>query len=331
MLFIDQIKRILDQLSSLGGEILEVSGGEPLMHPRLTQIIKYAEESNLETVLYTSGNVLDSQGKIASLGTAVAEKLRRSSLQRIVFNLQGAFPRTHETITRVEGSFDNAVKAIRIVKSLGFWVGVHFVPMKPNFKEFKSLLQLCHKLEVDEIGILRFVPQGRGQINRVLLELSTEEFKEFNMALSRSTFEYGNINIRVGRPIDFRNLFDSSFVKPLCDAGISRCTITPSGAVVPCPAFKQESRYVAGNLSKDSLVDIWNESSVWQQFRYFDITRLGEPCRGCQHLQQCRGGCSAQRILKYKDLYAAPDPSCFKCAISAAATCSSNIEVRQRL
>ena len=325
-----QIKRIIDEFSSIGGEILEISGGEPLMHPFLPQIVDYAERNNLETVLYTSGNMLDSKGRIASLNINIAEKLQQSGVKKVIFNLQGKFPSTHEYVTQVKGSFGNVINGIKTMKSLGFWVGTHFVPMKPNYREFRGFLQLCHDLGVDEIGVLRFVPQGRGQVNRALLELSQEEYREFISNLTELTSHHKNPNIRVGRPIDFRHLFDPSIVKPMCDAGISRCLITPKGKVVPCPAFKQNNQYIAGDVKNSSLVDIWNKSPIWRELRYFDYTQIDEPCRSCEYLHQCIGGCNAQRILKYRgNIHAAPDPACFRFTIPVAVIGSSNTKIQE--
>lgn len=331
ILFLPQIKRIIDTLACMNGEILEISGGEPLMHPDLIQIVAYAEKNNLQTTLYTSGIMLGSAGRAASININEAEKLRQAGLKKIVFNLQGATSNTHETITRLEGSFRKVINAIKIMKSLGFWVGVHFVPMKPNYREFRDFLRLCRELGLDEIGVLRFVPQGRGGENRALLELSREEFKEFIRDLTEltSTVDKNSI-IRVGRPIDFRHLFYPSITKPVCDAGISRCLIAPDGKVVPCPAFKQNERYIAGNVKNSSLVNIWNKSPIWREFRHFDYTQLDEPCRSCKYLCQCRGGCKAQRILEHRsDIYAAPDPSCFRLTIPVAVTGSSNTKIQE--
>jgi len=326
MLSLHQIKSIISEFSGMGGEVLEISGGEPLMCPYLAQIVEYAEVNNLETVLYTSGT---------SLGGDIAKKLQRSGLKKVIFNLQGATSDTHETVTQVKGSFGKVVDAIKTMKMLRFWVGAHFVPMKPNYKELVDLLRLCHLLRVDEVGILRFVPQGRGQTNRAFLELSREEFKDFTKRLIELTSNHKNPNIRVGRPIDFRYLLDPSVVKSECNAGISRCLITPDGRVVPCPAFKQTERYVAGNVKFCSLVDIWNKSPIWKEFRHFEPSRINEPCKSCEYLHECRGGCIAQRILKYKEcdeykaIYAAPDPGCFRFTIPVAAIGSLSIRVQE--
>jgi radical SAM protein with 4Fe4S-binding SPASM domain len=295
-----QIKGVIDDLHAMGGRLLEISGGEPLACHHLPQIVLYARQQDIETVLYTSGTMLDE---------TVARKLCQSKLEKIVFNLQGAIPSTHDTITKVEGSFSKALIAIKRMKKLGFWVGVHFVPMKPNYQEFRTLLGLCDGLGVDEMAVLRFVPQGRGLLNRSMLELSKEEFRVFTIDLIRETSLESRV--RVGCPIDFRHLFDSPGVRSACNAGISKCLINPDGTVVPCPAFKQSKQHVAGNIKTSSLTTIWAESPVWDAFRDFDIAKLKEPCHNCRHLYMCRGGCIAQRVLELGDSYAAPDPKCF--------------------
>jgi len=329
ILNLSQIKRIISDFSILGGRILEISGGEPLIYPQLPQIIRYATSKGLEVILYTSGNMLTANGKLTSINEKSIRKLLRAGLKKIVFNVQGANADTHESITQVKGSFENVIKSIKITKILGLWIGVHFVPMKPNFKEFKQLLKLCDKLGVDEIGVLRFVAQGRGEKNKDLLKLSKEDFREFIRELSELTLVQRNPYIRVGRPIDFRCLFNPYIVKPVCNAGITKCSIGPDGKVVPCPAFKQNDAYVAGDVTRESLINIWVRSPIWLAFRRFDYTQLNEPCKGCKYLHQCRGGCIAQRLWIYEDIYEAPDPDCFRLVTPVKARAASSVVIRK--
>lgn len=311
MLSLVDVKRIIGDFTRMGGKILEISGGEPLMHPDLFEIVAYAKMNRLETVLYTSGMALDEYRREFSITAELAGKLRRSGLDKMIFNMQGATAETHESITRKEGSFRNVVHGIRIVKLTGCWVGVHFVPMKLNYTELKDVIQLCHNLGVNEIGLLRFAPQGRGLTNRKLLELSKSEFQEFIQNAVKLKSSHENPKIRVGRPINFCPLIDTSITKEECDAGITRCLISPEGNVVPCPAFKRYENYIAGNIKVSSLADIWRYSPIWIYFRQFDYTKMNEPCGSCEHLDWCQGGCKAQRCLEYGDIYAAPDPHCF--------------------
>ena len=306
-----EVKAIINDFAGMGGRILEISGGEPLMHPDLFEIVAHAKTNQLETILYTSGVTLDIDGRRISIRADLAEKLRKLGLDKIIFNVQGATPEIHETVTRKEGSFKKAVQGIKAMKSVGCWVGVHFVPIKPNRGKLRDVIHLCHNLGVDELGLLRFVPQGRGLTNRKPLELSKKEFEEFIQSTVKLKSSHENPTIRVGRPINFCPLVDASITKEECNAGISRCLITPEGNVVPCPAFKGNGNYIAGNVKVSSLADIWRYSLIWRDFRQFDYTKMNEPCRSCEHLHWCQGGCKAQRILEYGNMYAAPDPHCF--------------------
>jgi radical SAM protein with 4Fe4S-binding SPASM domain len=310
-LTLEQIKKIINDINNLNGKVLEISGGEPLMHPHLIEIINYATKKDLECVLYTSGVIMNKDGRRIPMNLEFAKKLRDVGLTKVVFSLHGATQWTHEYISQVSGSFEKIIDSIKIVRSLDFWIGVHFVPMKPNYKEFEEVVRLSYELGVDKVDLLRFVPQGRGAENRSILELSKGELKEFMETVIRLQSIYKDF-INVGCSIDFRHLLLPSAARDVCGAGIWKCTITPSGNVVPCPAFKQNTKYVAGNINTRSLANIWHSPLTWQDIRNFDYMQLNEPCKSCIFLHQCRGGCNAQRALHYGSVYAAPDPGCFK-------------------
>jgi len=317
---LNRIKKIVQDFRELSGEILEVSGGEPLVHPDILEIVEFATQSGIMPILYTSGNMFDASGRLQAIDYYFAKKLYSKGLRRVVFNLQGSMPYLHDNLTCTQGSYYNTLRSIKTMKSLGFWVGVHFVPTKLNYSNLEKVHSLCHQLMIDELGILRFVPQGRGYQNRKELELSNREFEMMTAKLTSLTLQRNNPCIRVGRPIDFRFLCNPCFGKAKCDAGLSRCLITPHGHVAPCPAFKQAIEFQMGNVYNESLVDIWKKSR-WDIIRYFDYTQLDEPCRRCEYLHKCKGGCIAQRVWTYGDMYAGPDPACFKSSVQLTAVC----------
>jgi len=305
-----EIKRVINEFAKMGGVVLDISGGEPLTHPDLFEIIEYAHSKGLRTKLYTSGLFPQKNGTLSQITCCVAEKLKKSGLNKIIFNLQGACKKTHESITRVDGSFEKVINSIKLMKSLGFWIGVHFVPMKTNYKELRNTIQLCHDLKVNEFGVLRFVPQGRGRKNKQWLELSRDEFIQLIYEIVKLRHSFDDPTIKIGRPFNFCSIVDDSLKVETCNAGISTCLIKPNGDVAPCPAFKQNPNYVAGNIRNISLAEIWHISKIWEQFRLFDYKKLKGSCKKCNHLERCKGRCIAQRILSYGDIYQGPDPYC---------------------
>jgi len=304
-----EIKRVIDDMSQLGAQILEISGGEPLLHRDLYEIINHARSHKLETRLYTSGISLSSSGEMTEITGLVADQLRDSGLVKVIFNLQGATAEAHEELNRIPGSFEKIINSITNMKSKDFWVGVHFVAMKPNYQGVAQVVKLCADLDLDEIAILRFVPQGRGLMNREKLELSEPEFIDLLTSITELRKRFSN-RLRIGSPLNFCYILDKD-AKPInCAAGVSTCTILPNGDVVPCPAFKQNQTYVAGNVKENSFIDIWNKSPIFKHCREFRPEKLRGVCRNCEYLSWCQGRCAAQRVLAWGYLYHGPDPNC---------------------
>jgi radical SAM protein with 4Fe4S-binding SPASM domain len=315
MLPLNHVKQVIDDFCKLGGKILELSGGEPLVHPSILPIIEYAAQHNLEIILYTSGNIWNEDRKeLFAIDENLAFKLQQAGLTKIVFGLHGSTKTEHEAITQRNRSFENTLTSISVLKKYSFWIGIHFVPMKPNYRNFWQVCELSNNLGIDQVAVLRFVPQGRGQDNKQELELSKQEFFSLNNDLNRASTV--SPSIRIGKPIDFRFVQQPSSIKGNCDAGKSRCLISPDGTIKPCPAFKNSNNFVAGNIKEASMIKIWNESSLWNIFRNLDYTKISGQCKSCTQLHNCKGGCPAQRILKYGDVNTGPDPCCINLAIS---------------
>lgn len=299
-----EIKSIIDDFIYLGGKILEISGGEPLEHPDILGIIRYAKIKDLEVRLYTSG-LISRDGESVSINDKLANDLKELSLDKIIFNIEGSKSITHELITGKKGSYDTALESISTVISKRLRAGIHFVPTKLNFRELEQAFEISCDLGVSEFAILRYVPQGRGLKNRGILELSQQEYEELFYALNKIKL---HSRIRIGHPF---NCFISDSESSDCIAGKSLCLIRPNGDVVPCPAFKQNIDYVVGSIKDNSLIDIWFNSEILQKFRTFKFENI-TGCRNCPLLPKCQGGCTAQRILTWGDFSRGNDPLCLR-------------------
>lgn len=293
-------REAIDEFAEIGGKILEISGGEPLTCPYIYKLIKFAKSKKLEVRLYTSGYLLDKEN---------IKKLQEVNVDKFILSIQGPNREVHDKITGVDGSFDKIVENIITLKKAGNWVGIHFVPMKPNFRYLQDTAKLTSKLGIDEFAILRFVPQGRGLINRKKLELNKDEMKNLISEFEKIKKDI-NFNIRIGRPFNIRyamlNAVDN--VKK-CNAGITKCLIKPNGDVAPCPAFKQNKDYVMGNIKYESFKNIWQDLNRWEEFRN---QKYINTCFECSEFKFCGGGCPAQRNLHWGNLKTGPDPACVK-------------------
>ena len=128
------------------------------------------------------------------------EKLKLLGLDKIVFDCQASETEIdNELMGRKNLNiclFSSMVRA----KQAGLNVDVHFIPMKPNYKQFSDIIEMLEIAEIKNISILNFVPQGRGKINKEELMLDESELKEFAEILEKERQNFSG-KIRIGIPL----------------------------------------------------------------------------------------------------------------------------------
>lgn len=78
--------------------------------------------------------------EVTSINYDLAIKLKNAGLRKIVFSLYGGHAKTHDYITQTTESFLKTLNSILLMKSLGFWIGIHFVTIRPNYKNRKIIV-----------------------------------------------------------------------------------------------------------------------------------------------------------------------------------------------
>ncbi len=159
-------------------------------------------------------------------------KLKNMGLDKIVFDYQAYEHETDEYLMgRDRHKHCCLLESLINASIVGIETDVHFIPMKPNYKEIPEILELLEIANINNISILNFVPQGRGLNNISELMLNAQEQQEFMELLSSSRHLY-NGNIRIGIPL----MEDSTHQ---CNAGLEKLDIKFDGTILPCPAFKE--------------------------------------------------------------------------------------------
>lgn len=158
--------------------------------------------------------------------------LKGIGLDKIVFDYQGyEYITDHMLMGRDEEARIALLDSLFNASAVGLYIDVHFIPMKPNYKEIGDILEMLEIVQIKNISILNFLPQGRGKINKEDLQLSEEEFNEFFKILNKYRDSYSG-DIRIGIPLQGDNTHK-------CNAGIEKLDIKFDGTVLPCPAFKE--------------------------------------------------------------------------------------------
>ncbi|QIB28009.1 radical SAM/SPASM domain-containing protein [Caloranaerobacter azorensis] len=284
-----EAKYIIDQLDKMGVFMIGLTGGEPLLHPELFEIIKYANDKRILVNMNTNGTLLTSE---------VALKLKKSGLNSLKISIDGS-RKNHNFIRRSYRAFDDAVNAVRIAKDIGLKPEIYFVVIKRNLNDIEYMIELAERLDVD-INIRRFIPIGRGEqeIDNIL------DYKDVEYLLKK--IEECNYN-RV--TIDRCYLFDGRRGNCLiCNKTVM--TITKNGDVFTCP-YIQYDEFKIGNIYEQEFDEICKKVSN-HPFVNYNKSDFDGPCKNCESFDICYGGCRGiSYVLNDKKIYSL-DPQCKK-------------------
>ena len=163
-----------------------------------------------------------------------------------------------------------------------------------------------------------FLPTGRGRQNAQELMLHPDQAKEDYKKLLKLQEQYGSrLNIAVEgvypglkntKPVAVNSRDSGAGSEMGCPAGVTQLVIAANGMVYACPFLYA---HPAGDLRKDSLIEIWRNAVIFKIFRRMTKGQLKGRCRICPHLPEtCHGGCRAAAYALADDIYA-EDPMCW--------------------
>ncbi len=161
------------------------------------------------------------------------EKLKQLGLDKIVFDWQALDTEIDNELMGRKNLNTYLMDSLIRASKIGLNVDVHFIPMKPNYKELPDILEMLEVAKIKNISLLNFVPQARGRENEEELMLNSQELQEFAQILNKAKKYYSG-NIRIGIPLNGK-------ISHLCTAGTEKLDIKYDGTVLPCPAFKELS------------------------------------------------------------------------------------------
>lgn len=142
-----QVKKFLGQLREwLGPFRLVFTGAEPFLRKDILEIISFAAENNIYTVLTTNGWLIDEK---------LAQEIALSGLDVFNLSLDGVKASTHETLRGKKGAYQRAIRALRLVKGARQdktpVIYINTVIMEPNVDELIDLVKLAKKEGVEAI------------------------------------------------------------------------------------------------------------------------------------------------------------------------------------
>lgn len=262
-------------------KLVSLSGGEPLLFPKIVDLVRLLVSEGVEVNIITNGSLLneDLAKSLIKAGTSVFE-----------ISLPAHTAQLHLEMTGVK-DFDKVLEGIVNVTSNGGKVVTVFVATKVNIEHIKNIVDLSLVLGA---GALMF--------NRInLASLKHKEIlptvEQFNIALT-----YLN---------DFAREYEFPII---CSVPIPPCLIDMSKfkfishgycpkedtSMYPTIDYLGNVRHcnhtpeILGNILKDSLLNI-----MLSKERIAFKSALPQECRGCKRVSLCGGSCKASSLACY--------------------------------
>lgn len=312
---VEKIKKIMQFSNKNMGEAfnLTLSGGEPLLHPDIVEIIKMGVDYGYKEIVITTNGSLITEEFISKLNSFCEKRVT------IQISLDSVDAKTHDSFRGYKGAFEKAIAGLEIIKK---YENVHSSIRMTIKNETRSQMEAMVKLAAEKgcvrIGIGNIIPAGLGADEKFVL--SPKEKEDFLYRLAALHREYkGIIDVTTEDPLK-SVIEDSPWVdKEIleiegqdgifggCTAGIDCFNVDTEYNFTPCSVFRQKIINLNDYDSLDEMESAYSKSDVIKQMcnRIFN-----GKCNSCKHKRIC-GGCRATASFFGNGDYFCSDGTCW--------------------
>jgi len=292
-------RHILQQARPMGLTSVKLTGGEPLMHPRIGEILAILREEKLRFNVETNGVLCTPER---------AQDLVRSGMYHVSVSLDGAEAETHEWVRGVKGCFDAAVSGIRNLVAVGTRPQVIMTLMRRTVGEIEALVRLAESLGAGSVKFNIVQPTARGvKMHEAGETLAIREIVRLGKWVENEMSLRTRLPLYYSHPVAFRPL-GKMYGREGSGCGICGIRgilgVLGNGSYALCGIGETVPELVFGDAAKDALADVWRDNPVLREIREGLPRRLEGVCGECLMKGVCLGSCIAQNYYRHRSLWA---------------------------
>ncbi len=289
------IKKSMREGIKLGLTSIKLTGGEPLLSKDVIKIIKYARGKKLGVSIESNGTLIDRK---------MVDLLEKLKVAFVSVSLDSTTAGLHDDFRCVKGSFNAAVTGLKNLVKHKIPNQIIFSLTRKNKNELFKMPAFAKKLGAGSLKINVISPIARAKVMQKKGELlsireNIEIYKKFEKRFS--TNKTKKLRVFYDIPHVFKSL---DVIKDR--SNLSRCTIhnilgiLPDGLVSICGIGFIIKDTILGDLSRQSLKDIWENAPFLKKIRKDIPKNLKGVCASCLFKNLCLGKCLAQTVYETK-------------------------------
>lgn len=293
---VDLTRRVVQELAAMGTHTIIIQGaGEPLLHPRLFDIIAAVKEAGLFCRLLTNGTLLDDFMARGFIETGL-DSLRVSIWANTPEEMKG------NNLEEDTKNFNKIRRGLRHLKEIKAKLKVSFPKVelyqavnRNNYQSVAALIGLAQEQNCSGVHFAHLVTR-RGQLDELSLSPEEEKVCLQNLTKVRPWMEKLGISHNI-------NLLNLRFKRgqrvwehAACFTPWFRLRVLVDGTVKICRGYDK----TFGHIDKQSLVEIWNGPSL-KAFRRKVSTQEGFAC--IAKSSDCCACCFFIENLRVENIY----------------------------
>jgi len=246
----EEIKNILMRSYKEGVRGAVLTGGEPTLHPRIIDIIKFSKHIGFKEIqIQTNGRMFAYQDFCLEVIKAGATEFSPS--------LHGHTAKIHDFLTSAKGSFEQTVAGIQNLKRLKQHVITNTVITSQNYRFLPQIAKLLVSLGVDQLQFAFIHIVGRADENKNRIVPRKSEIMPF---VKKGL----NIGIKAGKQVMTEAI-------PICFMG----------------GYED---YIAEKVIPETAVyDIDFKINNYSDYRKNQGKKKGPLCPDCRYFKNCEG------------------------------------------
>lgn len=273
------LNKICNEIINLGVDIVQLTGGEPMLHDNFFEIVKVLYNNNIKVIVTTNGTI---ESKKIYEAIHMIKKMNG----RIQVSLDG-FKETHNRIRGNIDCFDKTISFITNLITMQIPVDIATCIIDQSFDEIEKLCQYLKDIGIKKHRISFISEQGRAVKNNLKINN-----KIVNDILNFKKYLQDKFNTLDFEVTGFEeDIFSKIKGISNCGAGYNILKISADGFIHPCPMINLPIEHVQNISLKDYLKYY---SCYFQQL----VSPSKEHCNNCKNQNLCNN-CIAQGLIYY--------------------------------
>jgi len=289
-----------DELGSLAVRNLTLSGGELFVRKDLWEIIDHIIDNRMRFTILSNGTLI-TEKTLESFNIGK----RRKRLDSIQISIDGSCSEIHDR-SRGAGSFDKAIRGLRLLKEGGFPVTSRVTINRYNVDDLENVTKLLlEDIGLDSFGTNDAIPMGSGCDNRSSIILLPDQKVKAMKIMHELEVKYkGRINSSAGPQAKWISYGEMEHAKATgekskrwqmgyltaCGCMFDKLSVHHDGIISPCnmlPGLEM------GRINKNPIKSIWQNHKILtdlKERRSIPMSDIKE-CQGCEWTEFCNGSC----------------------------------------